>query len=59
MKWLQERKDTKGYKFYCSECKQTVYYVFHGVRNTLESKTVCEYPYCPWCLAEREERCND
>lgn len=43
-----------SYKFVCSECGETAYYV-HGVNNsTQRRKPFCGYRFCPNCGAAME-----
>lgn len=50
--WIKEYPRTLCQTFFCSECKNKVYYIDGRGKHPSNSK--CRYPYCPFCKAKME-----
>lgn len=51
-KWIHQGV-SKSYRFTCSVCGQTAYYVSGSCASTKNKvMNVCKYNFCPWCGAD-------
>lgn len=51
--WIRpDVPNTRSYKWQCSECGQTAYWLHYGNRGN--KNIICKYSYCPNCGAKMD-----
>ena len=51
--WIRpDVPNTRSYKWQCSECGQTAYWLHYGNRGN--KNIICKYSYCPHCGAKMD-----